>query len=152
MLQQELTKLYGSTADVTQPYNTEVGYKASTTGNISGVYDMSGGSNEFVAGYLAYTPEFTVNNNSYGDRYGDKYEFNFPFFGDAMREIGPIHRIDSMPYTSWYDDYAYDLDIHYTWYSRGGDFADGSHAGPLCFYSYRAEARSNVGTRLVVMK
>ena len=32
-------------------YNTPVGYLASTTGNISGIYDMSGGSWEYVAGY-----------------------------------------------------------------------------------------------------
>jgi hypothetical protein len=43
---------YGTTDDITKPYNTEVGYLASTTGNISGIYDMSGGSWEYVMGIM----------------------------------------------------------------------------------------------------
>ena len=39
---------YGTESSVTQPWNTSVGYLASTTGNISGVYDMSGGAWEAV--------------------------------------------------------------------------------------------------------
>ncbi|MCI8394168.1 MAG: hypothetical protein HFH86_01625, partial [Bacilli bacterium] len=34
----------GNTENVTKPYNTNIGYLASTTGNISGIYDMSGGA------------------------------------------------------------------------------------------------------------
>ncbi len=34
------------------PYNTKVGFTASTTGNISGIYDMSGGAYEFVMGIM----------------------------------------------------------------------------------------------------
>ena len=37
---------YGTTSNITQPYNTETGYLASTTGNITGIYDMSGGACE----------------------------------------------------------------------------------------------------------
>lgn len=33
---------YGTASDITLPYNTEVGYFESTTGNISGIYGMSG--------------------------------------------------------------------------------------------------------------
>ncbi len=33
----------GTTADVTSLYNTPTGYMASTTGNITGIYDTSGG-------------------------------------------------------------------------------------------------------------
>ena len=43
-------KDYGSSSSVTQAYNTTVGYLASTTGNITGVYDMSGGAHEYVMG------------------------------------------------------------------------------------------------------
>jgi len=35
-----------------QPYNTSVGYTASTTGNISGIYDMAGGAWEYVMGIM----------------------------------------------------------------------------------------------------
>ena len=43
---------YGTDASVTQPYNTSTGYLASTTGNITGVYDMSGGAWEYVMGIM----------------------------------------------------------------------------------------------------
>jgi len=33
-------------------YNTEIGYLASTTGNITGIYDMSGGTWEYVMGIV----------------------------------------------------------------------------------------------------
>ena len=42
---------YGDTPDITQPYNTETGYQASTTGNIYGIYDMSGGLFEYMASF-----------------------------------------------------------------------------------------------------
>ena len=39
---------YGNSDDIIQPWNTATGYLASTTGNISGIYDMSGGAFEYV--------------------------------------------------------------------------------------------------------
>jgi len=41
----------GTTDDITKTYNTKTGYKASSTGNITGVYDMSGGAEEIMAAY-----------------------------------------------------------------------------------------------------
>ena len=43
-------KDYGTSSSITQAYNTTTGYLASTTGNITGVYDMSGGAHEYVMG------------------------------------------------------------------------------------------------------
>ena len=43
-------KGYGTSSSVTQAYNTTSGYLASTTGNITGIYDMSGGAQEYVMG------------------------------------------------------------------------------------------------------
>jgi len=44
---------YGTSSDITLPYNTTTGYLASTTGNISGIYDMSGGAWEIVMGVIS---------------------------------------------------------------------------------------------------
>ncbi len=41
----------GTASTVKLPYNTETGVKASTTGNITGIYDMSGGLWEYMAAY-----------------------------------------------------------------------------------------------------
>ena len=42
----------GKTEDVTKPWNTITGHLASTTGNITGIYDMGGGAHELLAAYL----------------------------------------------------------------------------------------------------
>ena len=47
------TNQFGNEASITQPYNTSVGHKASTTGNITGIYDMSGGAWEYMMTVLA---------------------------------------------------------------------------------------------------
>ena len=54
---------HGTEASITQPWNTSVGYLASTTGNITGVYDMSGGVMEYVM-----TAMFNLNGDFYTGR------------------------------------------------------------------------------------
>ena len=44
--------LPGNNGSYTYMYNTETGYLASTTGNISGIYDMSGGAWEYVMNFM----------------------------------------------------------------------------------------------------
>ena len=82
-------------------YTTALGQSASTTGNISGVYDMSGGSWEYVMGnmvnssgafyssYASFTPEPEA-------RYYDKYSYGTSIteytrgkLGDATKEMAP---------------------------------------------------------------
>jgi len=43
---------YCNDGSCNEPYNTSIGYLASTTGNISGIYDMSGGTWETVMGFM----------------------------------------------------------------------------------------------------
>ena len=46
---------YGFTENITVSYNTLTGYQASCTGNISGIYDLSGGAWEYVMGAMKDT-------------------------------------------------------------------------------------------------
>ncbi|MCL2860125.1 MAG: hypothetical protein FWF46_06155 [Oscillospiraceae bacterium] len=55
---------YATTPNADQQYNGKYGVLASTTGNVYGIYDMSGGENEIVAGYLD-------NKNSGLSKYGN---------------------------------------------------------------------------------
>ena len=69
----------GTTSDITLPYNTETGYKASTTGNITGIYDMSGGAWEYVAGYMPSSSDasgFTSTELTKYSKYLDIYSRN----------------------------------------------------------------------------
>ena len=138
---------YGTTCNA---YNTTIGQTASTTGNIYGVYDMSGGANEYVMGNMSsasgttYTyyassagTNFTYGTDTakyltpyaYGTTYKDQTAYNRGRLGDATSEV-----VKSSGGTGgWYKDYAYFPYSSNSWFRRGGLFSDGSYAGPFYF-------------------
>ncbi len=64
---------YYNRTDSTHNYNTSNGMLASTTGNETGIYDMSGGAWEIVAGYLN-------NGNNQLDIYGKSADRSIKYF------------------------------------------------------------------------
>ncbi len=50
-------------------YNTTNGMKASTTGNVSGVYDLSGGVYERTAGYISNGNDYLYKDGTSGSEY-----------------------------------------------------------------------------------
>ncbi len=164
--------LNGTTSDVTLSYNTQTGYMASTTGNISGIYDMSGGAWEYVMGYentntIGGNSELT---NIYDDfftdskweKYYDKYpneEFNVSEYqagilGDATKEMGPFgiapDGITSY-HTSWYGDFApfYLLPVE-PWFVRGGSWYGGVASGVFAFDYSSGGVATGVSFRVVL--
>ncbi len=129
---------------ITQPWNTEIGYLASATGNISGVYDLSGGTYEFVAAYFAND---TLNNEFKNyDIYIDKYNSNNTnnsyinrILGDATGEMGPFYQYydgddgKNRFHSTWYSDRAYFVTSKTPWFGRGGQAIDGILAGQFYF-------------------
>ena len=134
--------------------NTNSGV-ASTTGNRTGIYDMSGGAWEYVAGYT--TGASTVGGSSgitslypnfFSDstytKYWDKYtsttntNYNYRLLGDATGEMGPFaSETDpdggSRYKSSWYGDYANFVNSSYPWFLRGGHWYNGSGSGAFAF-------------------
>ncbi len=160
--------LNGTTDDVTRAYNTPTGYTASTTGNISGIYDMSGGAWEYVMGYninansvggsseltSIYGDFFT---NSKWEKYYDKYsnievdasKYQTGLLGDATREMGPFgtvkgHDGGTRYRTSWYGDLAHFVYPVSPWFARGGYWSYGVESGAFAF----ADASGGVSTLL----
>ncbi len=114
---------YGNSVDITLPYNTETGYLASTTGNITGIYDMSGGSWEYMMGVtLDKSNNFISGRNPLAnsgfsgvyaeggnlttgyswpeEKYYDRYQYGTTYkeytrgiLGDATGEMGPFQSI-----------------------------------------------------------
>lgn len=87
-----------NSSDCTNKYNTAKGYLASTTGNITGIYDMSGGSWEYVMGVLEDS-----NGNLYS---GNSSSYNSGFKGLYSSSTGGSNTTGlDFPDKKYYDSY-----------------------------------------------
>ncbi len=157
---------YGDGAAYNQAYNSAIGYLASTTGNISGVYDMSGGAWEYVSAYISGKPGSSGFNTTtlanYNAKYFDVYNVNnavnnyqYRILGDATGEMGPFQQYkdgdnDSRWHSSWYGDLSYFVTSTYSWFPRGGYYMNGVLAGAFSFYWYDGAVYAYFGSRLVL--
>ena len=124
----------------------------STTGNVYGIYDMSGGAFEYVAAYvnngdsaltsygssLANGDAKTKNVYAKGDdtRLGN-YNANTSKYGDAIYETSSrtYNGIVNSGNSSWYSDYSYYPFSNNPFFARGGHYNMESGAGTFCFYN-----------------
>ena len=154
----------GTTATTTTctPYNEANGQAASTTGNIYGVYDMSGGAWEYVMGntvntsngfYQSGAGTFSTTPDA---KYYDAYTYNASNtthgrgkLGDATKET-----LKTFGNTSggWYSDYAGFPYSRYSWFGRGGYSYDGSSAGVFYFNLSTGSSYNGYSARLVVSR
>ncbi len=163
--QSSYTGTAGTTSNITLPYNTPTGYLASTTGNITGVYDMSGGTHEYMA---AYRPSSTKDESGFTEEeltkyaaYLDKYEnatttsYSKKILGDATGEMGPFYyyfdKDNSKRYhNAWFADMSHFVDSTGPWFDRGGGHTDGVIASQFYFARYTGTTYTYIATRLVV--
>mgnify|MGYP004611980853 CR=1 FL=1 len=156
----------GTTENITKPYNTETGYKASTTGNITGIYDMSGGSHEYMASYMSSQygssgfDETIIQN--YDSKYFDIYlsnstvtSYNNRILGDATGEIGPFYSFKdgdekNRNHNSWYSDMSDFMSSSYPFIVRSGGYNNGVLAGILYFHLNDGTSNTGRGSRLVL--
>ena len=147
-------------------YNTSIGYLASTTGNITGIYDMSGGAWEYMASYMngvyGSSGFDTISISNYENIYFDIYpsdstliSYNYRILGDATGELGPFYIYKDSDgtdryHSTWYEDPAGIVDSSYPWFSRGGHYYHGVVAGSLYFSRYTGIANNYSSFRLVL--
>ena len=138
-------------------YNTTDGMLASTTGNITGIYDMSAYTGTYVMGVMqdntgTNTP-MSGNRSSYNSGFTGKiYDFgNFtdftgtPFPNTKYYDLY-AYGTSSSDYTrrilgdatgevhGWYDDFAYFVNSYYPWFIRGNSNNDDpANAGVFTF-------------------
>ncbi len=120
---------------------------ASTTGNYSGIYDMSGGAWELMASVMLNTDgtkrysSSGLNDNVFNDpRYYDVYSYNADstrwdrrILGDATGEMGPFATSGSDYISSMWSDYANFVFPTYPWFKRGGRNGNGTMPGVFAF-------------------
>ena len=134
----------GNTGTTTD-YTSTQGVKASTTGTVYGVYDMSGGAWEYVAGYVnnghgnltnygsslvnGDAKTKNVYSKASSDSYENNYNANSSKYGDAVYETST----NGSGSTSWYGDYSYFPYTSYPFFLRGGYYDNGTSAGVFYF-------------------
>lgn len=135
----------GSDVGTTNDYTSTQGIEASTTGNIYGIYDMSGGAWEKVAAYvdngnsnLTSNGSSLINGESYTkdvyamgstDTHLDNYTAAASKYGDAVYETSS----KSNGNYSWNSDYTYfPFDTH-PFLLCGGYYTGGTGAGLFYF-------------------
>ena len=145
-----------------------LGVGASTTGNIYGIYDMSGGLWDRVMGnmvnedgsfYVGSAGTWNANLHpalkyydrySYGTTNNDAAAYKRGKLGDATKEILKVVKETG----GWYSDYSWFLCSGNPWFHRGGRAGDASSAGVFSFHRHWGSAYSDHGSRvaLVVLK
>ena len=145
----------GSTCNA---YNTELGQTSSTTGNVYGVYDMSGGSFEYTMGNVVNSSNqfYTSSASNWSTtstplaKYYDSYTYNDSSttytrgrLGDATVEMAPTGNRGN-----WYSDYARFLKSSYSWFRRGGVYGYGTDAGAFYFDLNNGNAFGNYSFRV----
>ena len=153
------------------------GTKASTTGTIYGIYDMSGGTWERTAGLvnngnenLATYGQSLLNalNNGKSSKYVTAYPFdssvdknganidtastanwkaNTKIYGDGIRETSTA----GTGKTSWYTDYSYFPAVDNPFSERGGGCWDTGGAGLFYFFRFDGYSGCRSGFRSVLV-
>ena len=152
-----------SNTGTTNDYTSTQGVKASTTGTVYGVYDMSGGAWEYVAGYVnngnssltSYGSSLVngdaktknVYNKASSDNNTNNYNANSSKYGDALYETST--RGDGN--TSWYGDYSVFPYTSNPFFIRGGLFNNGAGAGVFFFHTYDGGSHSSSSFRPVLV-
>ena len=154
------------------------GPSASTTGNIYGIYDMSGGAFEYVMGNIVYSDGTTMmsgyttsqnsgytgiiydsgNYTSYTETYSypenkylDKYSFGTSNTQKKRSKLGDaVKEVTATSSTGWYSDYGYVAFASSPWFLRGGFYGSGASAGVMHSYYYYGEAYTGRSARVVV--
>ena len=144
----------GGTSDA---YKTNVAQ--STTGNIYGVYDMSGGAWERVMGNMKNSSNAFYSSNAGfttapDAKYYDSYKYDTSSTSHARGKLGDATKETLATFGSgtggWYSDYAYFPKSSVSWFSRGGSYGNGTNAGVFNFYSSNGDVYGNGSARAVL--
>ena len=147
-----------ASSEGTYTYEKENGVKASTTSNIYGVYDISGGAYEYIMGNIVSTDAATMisgndssSNSGYtgkvynsgkytsykgiaypNTKYYDKYSFSAHHTSKIRSKLGDGLKEVNISSTGWYSDTLSFIRHNYPWFRRGGEYNSEAGAGLFC--------------------
>jgi len=135
---------------------------ASTTGNYSGIYDMSGGAWEETMGVRSSLSSGMGISENIDAKYYDLYEsspnyssYQYRILGDGTSEFGPFQSIKDPDNSyrnksGWYRNYGQFVFSTGPWFTRGGSWRDGASSGILGFFSNDGGTSSFISFRVVL--
>ena len=132
----------------TNTYETLKGQSASTTGNITGIYDMSGGAQEYVMGnynkLLGNSGFTSLPETKYYDLYISENSLNACSggicYGHSLVETA-----------GWYyDDAGFVLSIS-PWFNRGGNYYSKTYSGIFASLGSNGSAKANFTSRITIV-
>ena len=141
-------------------YNTINGMKASTTGNIYGIYDMSGGAWEYVMGNEVNSSNAFYSSNAGfsstpDSKYYDSYTYDTFYTSHGRGKLGDATKetLATFGNTSggWNSDYADFASSSYSWFVRGGICSSGGLAGVFTFNNNNGGSDSDGGSHSVLV-
>ena len=166
-----------SSSTTCNAYNTVTGMLASTTFNIYGVYDMSGGSYEYTMANIVSNDVTTMmsgndssDNSGYtgkvydsgnytvytgiaypNTKYYDKYSFNTDYNSIINSKLGDgIKEVYKGSNVGWYSENSYLANSDGPWFERSGYYDEGAHAGAFYSDSSTGSAISYYSSRLII--
>ena len=132
---------------------------ASTTNNIYGVYDMSGGAYEYTMANMVNTDGTTMISSSSGfttttypdAKYYDKYSYSTSETSRKRSKLGDgIKEVYNTSNSGWYRDYSGLVDSSRPWFDRGGYYNFGSFAGVFSSHDDNGSSYSGNSSRPVI--
>ena len=149
---------------------------ASTTGNVYGIYDMSGGAFEYTMSNIISTSSSSMmSGNSSSDnsgytgvvgsssytgvsypsaKYIDKYSYGTSGSERIRSKLGDgIKEVYNNTIYGWYDDYSAIANNTNPWFVRGGGYClENDCAGIFNSDAYYGGAYKTISTRFVIVK
>jgi len=122
-----------SSVCTTNTYETIKGQAASTTGNITGVYDMSGGAWEYTMAVY----NNNISTSGFVSLPSSKYYNNYTDTSTKSACNGEVCYGHALSETAeWYGDFASTFSSSNSWIMRGGSIYNTTQAGIFFFNSY----------------
>ena len=141
-------------------YNTTLGKGATTTGTIYGIYDMSGGSWEYVMGVRADTngKPRSGYSSSYNSGFTGMLKDGTTYTGITFPDSKYYNLYTGSSYTghaltetkNWYGDYAYFVYSGGPWFIRGGYYDGSTSAGVFDFEFDSGDSLGTYSSRSVI--
>ncbi len=143
-----------SSSDPQRAYNGTLGRLASTTNNLTGIYDMSGGAYEYTAASYSSNLNNSATNEYFGSDaahppYVSTYNFGAPD-GCTFATCGGQALYETLGWNGQNTD-RLDYSRNWLWFYRGGRAGNGSLAGVFALNSSDGSASDNGAFRVALL-